>query len=181
MPKIYSHPSNARRAARAALGKNAKEGVDYRLSRQEGVEGVGFEQLKAPAGQGRAAKRKWPATHGKALRIRKPAPVDRSPKRKPPAKRRAAKTAPGEWRDQLQALLERPQGVTAAEVAAKFGWEQHTSRARISTGLRERGIKVERRREQRGADMVSVYRALPQLQLGEAREKLGNVYVREAA
>jgi hypothetical protein len=124
MTQFYAHPSNARRAARAALGKGAVEGTDYRLT-TKGKQ-VGFEPIET-----------------------------------------------GDTLERLIKLLERPQGATALEVGAAFGWLEHTSRARISTGPRTRGYKVVRTREDgRG----SVYRAEKQLPLGESRKALGNRY-----
>lgn len=88
-------------------------------------------------------------------------------------------TASSNWQDQLFDLLARPQGATQKDVAHAFNWAIPTARARISTALRERGIQIERTRELRDGVKTSVYRPVPQLQLGEDREALGNRYRKE--
>jgi Protein of unknown function (DUF3489) len=108
--------------------------------------------------------------------------ADRRP-RKPPAKKQSAAPPPieaGSKADLLLSMLSAPNGATAKEVARAFGWKQHTARARISTMFRDRAIKIERTRETRRGykKTVNVYRALPQLPLGEPRKALGNRTVR---
>ncbi|MFD0916531.1 DUF3489 domain-containing protein [Pseudahrensia aquimaris] len=43
---------------------------------------------------------------------------------------------------QLVTLLQRKSGMTIAEASAKFGWQQHTTRAAL-TGLRKAGYSIE--------------------------------------
>lgn len=153
--KTYAHPSNARRAARKALGLHAKEGEHYVLEFvTDGT--VGFKPIKR---KGERRRRKAPAKK----------PAGRGRGRKSPA------GGNGNMTDALVAYLTDParDGATAAEVAEHFGWEEHTARARISTGPRSKGYKAVRSREEgRG----SVYRLERQLPLGEARGALGNRY-----
>lgn len=173
--QFFSHASNARRAARKALGKDAKEGEHYQLTRNTWGK-VAFHPIK----KRRPAKAPLAPLHirrAEAARRAKarPMPPAEAAKLRDAAAARAAST----WQNQLFELLNRPKGATAREVAQAFNWQEHTARARISTALREMGIQVERRREERGGEKVSVYRPLPQLQLGEKREALGNVYRKE--
>lgn len=147
--QFFSHASNARRAARKALGKTAKEGEHYKLIRND-KGGVAFQPIKP----------------------RRPAKVTPA-KARPPA----PGATPG-WQERLHAML--VEGCTAADVARAFDWLEHTARARISTALREQGIQVERFRVERAGKKVSMYRALPQLKLGEKRTALGNIYRKDA-
>lgn len=152
--KPYSNPSNCRRGARKQLGKNAKDGVDFLIMRSGG--GWRWQQMKKPKPAKARAKAKRP-TNG--------------------AEPRQAVVA-GPWLDQLKDMLTNPDGVTAAQVAKKFDWQEHTARARISTALRGLGYQTERTRELRRGQMVSVYRAVKQLDIGLSRDQLGNRYIR---
>jgi len=51
-------------------------------------------------------------------------------------------------------MLRRPKGATVADLAAATGWQRHTVRAAL-TGLRKRGLAVNRAKDTRG---TSVYR-----------------------
>lgn len=196
--KYFSHPSNARRAARAALGKGAKEDVDYKLIGTETLGGqVGFVPItkaaptkKAkPAKPPRAAKTPAPAKGRKVIGHARTAPPGLDPRdgakragkkfrQLLKEKKSRDKAAGGAWLDQLCSMLSRPQGATAAEVGAAFGWLEHTSRARISVGPRSRNARAERTREDRGGKMVSVYRLATELPLGQKRDELGVKYVK---
>lgn len=55
---------------------------------------------------------------------------------------------------QVLAMLRRPKGATVADLAAATGWQRHTVRAAL-TGLRKRGLAVNRAKDTRG---TSVYR-----------------------
>lgn len=157
--QTFSHKSNARRNARKMLGGGAKEDIDYYLVATE--HGVGWQKIEKTK-----PKKARPARRAK----RKAAPK--------PAAAAGSSTA-----EAMLAMLTRPQGATATEVGEAFGWLEHTSRARISTGCRDQNVKIVRTREERkGYDgTVSVYRAEPQLPLAEKREALGNRYERKAA
>jgi hypothetical protein len=203
--KYFSHPSNARRAARAALGKDAKEGTDYKLVHTDTLGGqVGFEPIEKtkvrPARRGTLGAN--PITDAEIFDVPKRRPGSRLPgkgrkpkapgtprkipnvraskrARKAPAAGREA-AVPGAWLDQLLAMLSRPQGATAAEVGQAFGWLEHTSRARISVGPRSRDARAVRSREIRGGKMVSVYRLETELPLSLKREDLGVRYEKPA-
>lgn len=127
--KTYSKRSNAQRAARAALGADAKEGIDFETSKT-GDGGWAFTAIKSkPAsGNNRKGAQKPTARNG----------------------RRASKSAV------LIEMLKRPKGATLDEIAKRFGWLPHTTRAAISVQTRKAGLKIESEKvEGRGR----VYRA----------------------
>lgn len=170
--KFHTVKSNARRAARATYGTNAKEGVDYELVAGAGGHAVRPIIKARPAKPGRA--RKAPAADPRDGAARAGQKFRQALK----AKKAQDKAAGGAWVDQLCAMLARPKGATALEVGAAFGWLEHTSRARISVGPRSRNARAERTREQRGGHMVSVYRLATELPLGQTRDELGVRYVK---
>jgi hypothetical protein len=54
-------------------------------------------------------------------------------------------------------MLRRAKGASIQEIMSTTGWLPHTTRAAL-TGLRKRGLKVERAKEARGKETVTVYR-----------------------
>jgi hypothetical protein len=54
-------------------------------------------------------------------------------------------------------MLRRAKGASIQEIRSTTGWLPHTTRAAL-TGLRKRGLKVERAKEARGKETVTVYR-----------------------
>jgi len=127
--KTYSKRSNAQRAARAALGAEAKEGIDFETGKA-GDGGWAFKALEAKPARDNGGKRagKQPAAKGK----------------------RTSKSAA------LIEMLKRPKGATIDEIAKRFGWLPHTTRAAVSVQTRKAGLRIETEKvEGRGR----VYRA----------------------
>lgn len=127
--KTYSKRSNAQRAARSALGADAREGIDFETSKTDDG-GWAFTAIKTKPANGKSRKRvqKQPARNG----------------------RRGSKNAA------LIDMLKRPKGATLDEIAKRFGWLPHTTRAAISVQSRKAGLKIESEKvEGRGR----VYRA----------------------
>lgn len=191
MAETFSHKSNARRAARKALGADAKEGVHYKLS--TGKDGrIGFNRIGGPDARSRTRPAKAERARtmprdvkptppaDKVVRVKSEAKRKGKPVRRPAVSKAKSNVAsvPGAWLDRMLAMLQSPKGATAAEVAKAFNWEEHTARARISVGPRSRNMRAERVREERNGNMVSVYRVTEQLPLGEKREALGVLYSR---
>ena len=54
-------------------------------------------------------------------------------------------------------MLRRAKGASIQEIMSTTGWLPHTTRAAL-TGLRKRGLKIERAKEARGKETVTVYR-----------------------
>lgn len=114
--KTYSKRSNAQRAARAALGAGAKEGIDFETSKT-GDGGWTFTAIKSKAAGGNSRK----GTQNQSARNG----------------RRASKNAA------LIEMLKRPKGATINEIAKRFSWLPHTTRAAISVQTRKAGLKIE--------------------------------------
>lgn len=180
MQTFYTLRSNAKRAARAALGKIATEGTDYIIIKNDQLGGqFGFKPIEKakPAKVPKVDRggRKKSIGPRKILNIR--GDGRHNPKRKAKA---PAKAEAGAWAGELIDMLKRPQGATALEVGERFGWLEHTSRARISVTPRtfdpKTPMRSVRTREERGGKMVSVYRIETELPLNLKREQLGVRY-----
>ncbi|RIK86604.1 MAG: hypothetical protein DCC69_06580 [Hyphomicrobiales bacterium] len=94
--------------------------------RWEGVRGHGGTVVEAPAEKPKRTR----AAKAKAKQARKPkAPAEPKPKR------------PTRY-DRVAEMLQRPEGVTIAQMTAEFGILAHTARAMISIGKRRAGLTV---------------------------------------
>lgn len=160
--KTHSVRSNAVRAARKLLGREAKQGVDFTISGDK-TTGYRYSVVEkavsepAPASLSAAATPTEPpkprSVKVKRIRAKVKAKAEARIGRKPLEK---AQDVSGK-RHLMFSLICRPEGASLDTLTNKLGWQKHTVRGAISTIASQFKVKIKSYRNERGQ---RIYRAM---------------------
>lgn len=146
----------ALKAARADLGDDAIEGVDFKLVNS----GAGWthESIALIAPKPKSAPK--PKTASKAKAAAKAPKAVPAPKAKA-VKAAAPKSQPAEGQTKTQVIegmLKRPGGATSKEMEEATGWQPHSVRGLLGT-MRAKGVKVISKKHPKEPTVYSIAKA----------------------